>query len=341
MPFALLSFMQTMPRDKLIVESPEIAGCLPPPTPARLRLAQRLCRWLPPIISMRLRSMVYPQSQAFADDFPFTVKAQTGSNYSGRTSDFHGYPFSVHGYYDWRNWALAAAVCSPGDTIVEIGANVGTETVGFRDIVGDSGKVFAFEPVPANLEALRQLVALNGWQNVHVQPLALSDAECRLSFVLPPHKHASGVGHLAAGQDTNTARTIEVQSRRLDSLADQIGPAKAVFCDAEGAEAMILRGARKYFAQHKPVMVLEASPKLLVRAGSNIVQLHETLRTLDYVAFAVSRFGLTRVADLNNKTAGNWFCVHNSMINLARKGSLSIARCGLMPCRLGLNPLCR
>lgn len=319
----------------------EIDVDLPPQTPRRLRLAQHLCRWLPPIMSMRLRSVVYPQKMAFQDDFPFTVKSQTGSQYSGRTSDFHGYPFSVHGYYEWRNWALAAAVCAPGDTIIEIGANVGTETVGFRDIIGDSGKVFAFEPVPANLEALHHLVVLNRWRNVHVQPLALGDAECRLSFVLPPHKHASGVGHLAVGQETNPAQTIEVQCQRLDTLINDIGPAKAIFCDAEGAETMILRGAQEYLGQHKPALVLEASPKLLVRAGSNLVQLHETLHSFNYVAFAVGRFGLSRVVDFKNSNAGNWFCVHNSMIRLARKCSASIARCGLLPCLRGLNPLCR
>ena len=304
-------------------------------------IAQRLCRRLPPIISARVRSVIYPQRLAFRDDLPFTVKSLSGSHFSGRTSDFHGYPFSVHGYYEWRNWALASVVCEMGDTIIEIGANVGTETVGFRDIVGHSGKLFAFEPVPSNLEALRQLTVFNQWENVRILPYALGEEEAQLQFALPPNKHASGVGHLALGFRTKTDRTIEIECRRLDSFADEIGSARAVFCDAEGAETMILRGAENYLRHEKPILVLEASPKLLVRAGSSLQELHAILCSLNYVAFAVGRFGLTPVKQLNSSRASNWFCVHDSMTGLAQKCSSTITRCGLMPCVRGLNPLCR
>jgi FkbM family methyltransferase len=290
---------------------------------------------------MRVGSLIYPQAKAFADDVRFTVRALTGSSYCGRTSDFQGHPFSIHGYYEWRNWALAGAVCSSGDTIVEIGANVGTETVGFRDVVGSSGKVFAFEPVPANLEALRTLTLVNGWDNVQIMPWAIGEAEARLAFALPPHKHASGVGHFAASKDAGTAQTIEVQCRRLDSLIDEIGPAAAVFCDAEGAETMILRGGRQYLSRFKPVFVLEASPKHLARAGSSLGELHGTLQSIGYEPFAVGRFGLGPITDLLQPGTSNWFCAHRSMIHLVSRGSSAIARCGLMPCLRGLNPLCR
>ena len=290
---------------------------------------------------MRLGSLVYPQARAFADDFRFIAKAQTGSRFSGRTSDFQGHPFSIHGYYEWRNWAVAVAVCSSGDTIVEIGANVGTETVGFRDIVGSSGRVFAFEPVPDNLETLRALALLNRWENVHILPFALGEAEARLAFALPPHKHASGVGHFMALKDVGSAQTIEVECKRLDSLINEVGGAAAVFCDAEGAETMILRGARRYLSRYKPVVVLEASPKHLTRAGSSLTELHETLRSMGYHAFAVRRFGLKQVTDLMQVSTSNWVCAHESTAGVVERCSSAIARCGLMPCVRGLNPLCR
>ena len=61
------------------------------------------------------------------------------------------YPFAVHGYFYCTAWGITLAIFAPGDTIVEVGANVGTETIGFSDIVGRSGRVIAFEPVPANI----------------------------------------------------------------------------------------------------------------------------------------------------------------------------------------------
>ena len=296
---------------------------------------------MPPIASMRIRSVVYPQKTAFQDDFRFTVWARTGSRFCGRTSDFHGYPFGVHGYYDWRNWALAGAVCSKGNTIIEVGANVGTETVGFRDIVGAEGKVFAFEPVPSNLDALKDVVNLNRWTNVHVLPVALGDRESRVSFALPPHKHASGEGHIVGRGEPTTSKTIEVACTRLDSLEEKIGRARAIFCDTEGAETMVLRGARCYIRKHKPVIVLESSPKLLWRAGSSLGDLYHTLRDAGYLAFAVRRFSVIPVSGLAVTSACNWLCLHESESTLAKRCSMAILTCAVLPCIRGVNPLCR
>jgi hypothetical protein len=90
-------------------------------------------------VSFRVRKRLYPAARALQDDHAFAVRAQTGSVLRCRTSDKHAYAFGVHGYNDWRLWAIALATCARGDTIVEIGANVGTETVGFSDIVGPAG----------------------------------------------------------------------------------------------------------------------------------------------------------------------------------------------------------
>jgi len=290
---------------------------------------------------MRLGAFLYPQRLGFADDLPFTVRARTGSTFAGRTSDFQGHPFAVHGYYEWRNWAVAAAVCAPGDTIVEIGANVGTETIGFRDIVGSTGRVVAFEPVPGNVEALRHLAALNHWDNVRVMAHALGDADADLAFALPPHKHASGVGHLVTAKDAGVAGIITVPCRRLDSLIDDVGPSAAVFCDAEGAEPSILRGAHQYLTRYRPVIVLEASPKHLRRAGSSLAELHATLAAGGYRPFAIRRFGLEAIADLADPATSNWCCLPAGADGLAARCSSAIARCGLMPCVRGLNPLYR
>lgn len=66
---------------------------------------------------------------------PGTVYSKD-ANEIGTTRDFHLHVLAIHGYYDWRVLVIAGAICSQGDTIVEVGANVGTETLGFADIVG-------------------------------------------------------------------------------------------------------------------------------------------------------------------------------------------------------------
>jgi FkbM family methyltransferase len=310
-------------------------------TPRRLNIARAVCQVCPPILAQRLGALIYPRSFAYRDDFAFTRPARTGSLFCGRTSDFHGYSFSIHGFYEWRNWAIAMAICSPGDTILEIGANVGTETVGYRDIVGPQGRVFAFEPLPTNIDALRYLVSLNRWANIEILPFALADRNGTVSFALPPDRHASGVGRIVREHARDLGLTTSVKCAPLDSLSDKVGKARAIFCDTEGAEVMVLKGATSYIRRHQPAIVLEASPKLLAKAGSSLGELLELIRDYEYTAFEIGRFGVLPIAQATARKAGNWLCLPNSEVALAERCANMILRCLIMPCMRGLNPLCR
>ncbi len=309
--------------------------------PWRLRVAQVVSRRCPPILGQRLGPFLYPRARAYADDLEVRARSQTGSVLLTRTSDYHGYPFSITGYNDWRNWAVALAVCRPGDVILEVGANVGTETVGFSDIVGSSGRVYAFEPLPSNLDMLRAALPLLQHQNVKLFPCALG-SQCRqVLFQRPPTRHASGVGHLLPPDVKVTAEAIEVDCVTLDSLGDQVARAALVCIDAEGAEVDILRGAGAYLRAHRPAVVLEASPKLLTRAGASLGELGEVMTSYGYTTFRIGRWGLQPAAIEGVCHAANWLCVPRESPEMAERASRAIRGCALLPCVLGLNPMCR
>ena len=307
----------------------------------RLQLAQRLCRHLPPLISPRIRIAVYPQQQAFQDDLNFIVKAQTGSLFSGSTGDFHSYPFSIHGFYDWRNWAVALAVTKPGDTIVEVGANVGTETVGYRDIIGPSGQVHAFEPMPSNMDALNNIIELNNWTNVTIHPIALGNKHETANFVLPEHDWASGIGHLAGPEVSAESRTIEVKVIPLDSLKEDLGALRAIFIDTEGAEVDVLTGGQEVISHYRPIIVLEAAPNHLNRAGKSIAELCTVLANLNYQSWEITRFGLTSPQKIHENKNANWVCLPKENVQLRSRIVRFIRLCGILPCIAGLNPLTR
>ena len=306
--------------------------------PFRLALAQKVCRPLPPLISQRIRTFIYPQKHAFGDDYEFQVQALTGSWFRHRTSDFHGYPFSVHGYYEWRNWTIALAVCRPGDRIIEIGANIGTETVGFADIVGRKGCVYAFEPFPDNVRAIQSNVSLNGLNQVTVFAVAVGASDGRVRFVAPPDKHASGIGFVAhTGTEVNEA-AIDVECVTLDSLRRELGPCQAIFMDAEGAEIDILRGGRSYMTEFQPVVVLEASPRHLKRSGFDLHDLYQEVTILGYKAYHIGRFSVRDISLTTNRAA-NWLCLPASQQGALASVNWLIRRCGLLPCIAGLNPM--
>jgi FkbM family methyltransferase len=223
------------------------------PKPLRLAIAQTVCRYLPPIISQWIREVIYPRELAYSDGFQVTVRAQTGSLYSGNTADHHIYPFSVHGYYYWRAWAIAIAVCSAGDTIVEVGANVGTETIGFSDIVGRSGRVIAFEPLLANIAALSSSLKKAKWQNISLQPVAVGDANETVLFSAPVLAQNSGIGYIVRDAEKTVDGLVEVKCVTLDTFWGKEVSPRLVFMDVEGFEIKVLRGAREMITQHAPI----------------------------------------------------------------------------------------
>jgi len=95
----------------------------------KIKLYQVICGVFPPILSQSIRDKIFPLKKARALALEFSKTSITGSKFYGNTADDHSYRFAVHGFFDWRNIIAANRyVKSNGGDIIEIGANVGTET---------------------------------------------------------------------------------------------------------------------------------------------------------------------------------------------------------------------
>ena len=124
----------------------------------------------------------------------------------------------------------------PGMICWDVGANVGFYTLLFAELVGSGGPVFAFEPVPRNIDLLRRHVEMNRYQNVHILPCALGDFDGEAEFDPGPN---SSMGHMATGGP------LRVSCSRADTLlaAGEVEAPDVIKVDVEGAEASVLRGA--------------------------------------------------------------------------------------------------
>lgn len=305
--------------------------------PGRMRLARILCRPLPPILGQQVRELVYSSAKGRSDRYQFTVRSQTGSWYGGNTADYMSYPFGVCGYHSFRLWAVAIAVTRPGDMIVEIGANIGTETVGFADIVGRHGKVIAVEPLAANLGRLHDMIRLNDFRHVEVVPLAVAKTSGKTSFVLPD-KNNSGVGFLS--RETRAANSIEVDVTTLDELAPRIGKAAMLAIDVEGAELSVLEGGQQWLQRSRPVIALEANERHQSRNGSSLRQLAEYIVSLRYQVFAMHRFGLRSFPATDAASnPGDWVCIPEEAADVRASVDRHLRSCYLMPCLPHLNPM--
>jgi FkbM family methyltransferase len=157
------------------------------------------------------------------------------------------------GGYETRMQTRMARELKKGGTFYDIGANVGFYTLLGSFCVAPAS-VFAFEPLPVNVEFLKRHLSINHVQNVQVLQLAISDQTGTARFRSEP---TGAMGQLDSCGD------VDVNMSTIDNLLAlrEIPPPDCIKMDIEGAECKALIGARECFQLHKPVLFLATHGK--------------------------------------------------------------------------------
>jgi FkbM family methyltransferase len=159
--------------------------------------------------------------------------------------------------------AVVERVIQPGWTVIDIGANVGYFTLLAASRVGTSGRVVAFEPGRDNCGLLLLSVIKNGFDNVMVQPFALSDEVGVLIYERLVGSNAL-VRPVDAGESLRTGgRRQLVQGVRLDDLPLGLDRVDLIKIDVEGAELRAMSGAAELMKCFRPLLITEFSPPAL------------------------------------------------------------------------------
>ena len=119
----------------------------------------------------------------------------------------------VIGNWEPAETAWFLRIVKPGDTIVDVGANVGYYTIIGSRLVGDKGKVYAFEPEPAKFELLEKNVRLNGLTNVVLERKALSNRKGTLKLFIADKNKGD---HRIYQPEGESRPSVDVEAVRLD-----------------------------------------------------------------------------------------------------------------------------
>lgn len=90
---------------------------------------------------------------------------------------------SLKGVHEEFETELVKRMIKRGDVVLDIGANIGYYTLIFAKIVGEDGKVFAFEPDPTNFALLKRNVEINGYKNILLVQKAVSNKSGKLNYI--------------------------------------------------------------------------------------------------------------------------------------------------------------
>lgn len=138
----------------------------------------------------------------------------------------------------------------PGDSFLDVGANVGIFTLLASRHVG-SGRLVCIEPGRLQRERLQAHLSLNNIA-ADVFSYAVSNEEKTISF-----STGDAVAHISAATEDTGAKSEEVNARRMDSFIPH-QQYQLMKIDVEGFELAALQGASQLIADgHLPVILLE------------------------------------------------------------------------------------
>ena len=169
-----------------------------------------------------------------------------------------------------------------GYVVLDIGAHVGYYTLIFSKLVGEEGKVYAFEPHPGNFILLKKNVEMNGYRNITLVEKAVSNRNGKNKLYIS--ENSTGIHRI---YDTRDGRKfIEIESIRLDDYFKSYnGRIDWIKIDIEGAEWAAIQGMPLLLEKNKNLkIVTEFSPIFLKEYG---IQPEEYLKLLQKYGFRI------------------------------------------------------
>ncbi|HET6598821.1 MAG TPA: FkbM family methyltransferase [Burkholderiaceae bacterium] len=243
-------------------------------------------------------------------------KVDGGYQVAAPLDDYVGRAIYFAGDLDPKVTWVCKRLVRHGDTVLDIGANLGLVTFVLSALVGPGGRVHAFEPIPRMQALITAAIERNAVKNVKLHRCALGSEQGTLGLSVPDD-HAGKASFLAE-RGVARAHTIPVPVARLSDILDveRPGPVRLVKIDVEGFEPQVLEGAVEWFSRQPPDAILfELNDKRSAMRDSRTVQI---LEGLGYHFFALPKrfmsMRLRRIAvdDARPNDAHDFLALHKT-----------------------------
>lgn len=143
-----------------------------------------------------------------------------------------------------------------GDTFIDVGGNIGLFSLNASKIVGENGKVYAFEAFKPNYDQFQNHIILNDCKNITLEHLAVSDQKSFIEILY--NENYSNVGMASSYLQEYTSKE-QVESISLDEYVKQkqISKIDLIKIDIEGGEFSALKGMNEILTHYQPKIVIE------------------------------------------------------------------------------------
>jgi len=190
-----------------------------------------------------------------------------------------------------------------GDVIIDIGANLGYYSFLFSRWTGDSGKVFAVEPIAVYNEIFKEK-AKKKFRNITLCPYALGAEEKAVELVYssPAGFLSTGLPHIydpkRDGKVENQDFKFEAQMKRPSALFENLNRIDYIKCDIEGFEYIVLSDMKEIIRKCKPKVQVEICP-------DNEKKLFEMFDELGYKPYQLHKYLLLPLSEIKQPIPGD------------------------------------
>jgi len=205
-------------------------------------------------------------------------------------------------------------------TCFDVGANIGYYTLLLANLA-PKGKVYAFEPIPLSHYLLKANLTLNNFTNVVANNIALGDKNEKATFVLPED---SGFASFRDTKRKIVKEKITVSVQTLDSYVKHLKIKRIDFVkiDVEGAERLVLQGAKNILEKIKPkILLIELYDLNLNVYNESVESIVKFLRKYNYLPYKLEKDKLTSFLKEDYNDIHNVYFI-NEIFNLGNNPNI-------------------
>jgi FkbM family methyltransferase len=193
----------------------------------------------------------------------------------------------------------------PGDAILDIGANLGYYTLLFSKWVGNTGKVYAVEPVKYFADTIKW--ASKNTTNIEIFNYALGQTEQEVTLATPDNFGylRTGLAHVIENNEANQVHEFSFKAamKKGSELFAQIPKLDFIKCDIEGYEEIVLPEMNNVIMKFKPPIQLETW-------GNHQPKVERYLLDCGYEKYCLDNNLLKPIAEIIEPTPGDFIFIH-------------------------------
>lgn len=165
-----------------------------------------------------------------------------------------GHALLRYGEYSLSQVVAACRMLRPGDTALDIGANIGAMALPMMLTVGPTGRVICFEPQLALSRLCAATLALNADHSGQFSVRTVGVGREPGEMYIPPVDYAAEANNFGC-VSLAVAGKLPVKVVKIDNL--DLPRVRFMKIDVEGMESDVIAGAARLIAQDRPIIMVE------------------------------------------------------------------------------------